>query len=45
MTKRSDIHKSSFVIRHSSIPALPGWVVILVKEKAVVHRAEDSLET
>jgi hypothetical protein len=26
MTERSDIHKSSFVIRHSSIPALPGWV-------------------
>jgi hypothetical protein len=25
MTERSDIHKSTFVNRHSSIPALPGW--------------------
>jgi len=24
MTERSDIHKYSFVIRHSSIPACPG---------------------
>ena len=27
MTERSDIHNSSFVNRHSSIPALPGWVL------------------
>ena len=26
MTERSDIHKYSFVIRHSSISACPGWV-------------------
>ena len=29
MTERSDIHKSSFVNRHSSIPALPGWALCL----------------
>ena len=28
MTERSDIHKSSIVNRQSSIPALPGWVMI-----------------
>ena len=31
MTERSDIHKSTFVNRHSSIPALPGWVPIKPK--------------
>ena len=35
MTERSDIHKSSFVNRHSSIPALPGWVKVYGKPGSI----------